>query len=229
MRIVHPKDAHSAVSPKQHNALDLGPEFAPVFAPKIQGINVFVFLRRVLRVLDRAVCPSVKPFGMLFHVRVIGRAIQCKIEGNFHSAFSHFFLKPVEIGQRPERRFDRLMSAGLAADRPRHARVARLAGERVVPPFAIGVTNRMNRRKINDVETHCLRVVEPRQTIAESRSAIVDAFCGAWKKFIPRPEQCCGSIDDNPRSRAILRRVGAIRIRCHQHFQLRGLCDGIDF
>jgi hypothetical protein len=108
---------------------------------------------------------------------MIGRAIQRKIEGDFHSAFSHLFLKPVEIGERPERRLDRLVSADLAADRPRHSRIARLGRGRIVPSLAVGVTNRVNRWKINNVEPHCLCVVQPRQTIAKSRSAIGAAFC----------------------------------------------------
>ena len=78
---------------------------------------------------DRAVRPFVEPIGMLFDVRMIGRAIDGEIQGNFHSAFAHLFLKPIEIGQRPKRRLDRLVSAGFAADRPRHARITRLAGD----------------------------------------------------------------------------------------------------
>jgi hypothetical protein len=166
---------------------------------------------------------------MLFHVGMIGRAIQRKIEGNFHSAFSHFFLKPVEIGQRPERRLERPVSARLAANRPWHTRIVRFAGERVVPSFAIRVTNGMNRRKINDVETHRLCIVDPRQTIAQSRTAIAAAFCRARKKFVPSPEQRRLSINNDLGSGGILRRVGAVRIGCHQHLQLRGLCDGINF
>src|SRR5262249_11812768 len=41
--IVDAKDPHTALGPKQHDALHLGPEFAPVFASKVYGINVFVF------------------------------------------------------------------------------------------------------------------------------------------------------------------------------------------
>src|SRR5438093_8933194 len=114
---------------------------------------------------------------------MIGRAVQRKVEGDFHSAFAYLFLKPVEICQRPERRLDCFVTASLAADRPRHARIAWLARDRVVSAFAVAVTNRMNRRKINDVKAHRLRVVYPRQTIAESRPAIAAAFCRARKKF----------------------------------------------
>src|SRR6266536_6519085 len=122
---------------------------------------------------------------MFIDVRVIGQAIEREIEGDFHAAFPHLFLKPVKISERPQRRLDRLMPTGVAADRPWHARIARLGRDCVVPPLAVGVTNRMNRRKIKNVESHGLYVVYPRQTIAESRSAVAPAFCRARKKFIP--------------------------------------------
>ena len=60
-------------------------------------INVFVFFRRVLRVFDRAVGPFVEPLRMLLDVRMIGRAIDREIEGDFHSAFAHFLLQPIKI------------------------------------------------------------------------------------------------------------------------------------
>src|SRR6266513_3430070 len=125
---------------------------------------------------------------MLFNVRMIGRAIDREIERNFHSAFAHLFFEPLEIYQRSQCRLDRLVSASLTSDGPWHARIARLARDGVVPTLAVGVTNGMNRRKINDVETHCFCIVNSRQTIAESRSAIATAFCRARKKFIPRAD-----------------------------------------
>src|SRR4030095_16142010 len=106
--------------------------------------NIFVLFRWVLRVFDRAVRTFVEPVGMLFDVRVIGRAIDREIKGDFHSALAHLFLKPVEIFQRTERRLDRLVSASFAADRPWHPWLARFVGSRVISPFPIGVPNRMN-------------------------------------------------------------------------------------
>ena len=92
VRIIHTKDAHPALGPKQNDALHLRPEVAPVFAVKIQWINIFVLFRRVLRVFDRAVGAFVEPIGMLFDVRMIGRTIDREIEGDFHCSLSHLFL-----------------------------------------------------------------------------------------------------------------------------------------
>src|ERR1051326_2310285 len=110
---------------------------------------------------------------------MIGRAIDCEIQRNLHSAFAHLFLQPIKVLKCAERRLDCLVSAGLAADRPWHARVARLAGDRVVSAFAIGVTDRMNRRKINEIKPHRLCIRHPRQTFAGRRPAIPPA--------LPRP------------------------------------------
>src|SRR5262249_45049237 len=102
--------------------------------------------------------------------------IDGEIERNFHRAFAHLFLQPVEIGHCSERRLDCLVSTGFAADRPWHAWITRLAGDRVVSPLAVGMTNGMDRREINDIKAHGLCVLHSWQTIAESRSAIAAAF-----------------------------------------------------
>src|SRR5262245_66654106 len=145
---------------------------------------------------------------MLLYGWMIRRTIDREIECHFHSAFAHLFLEPIKILQRPERRLHRLVSSSLAADRPRHAGIARLACDCVVPSFAMGMTNRMNRRKIDDVEPHRFHVVDTRKTIAENRSPITVAFCRARKKFIPRAEQGSPAIYHNPGNRVILSGIG---------------------
>src|SRR6516162_3852617 len=107
------------------------------------------------------------------------------------------------------------MSAGLAADRPRHSWIAWFARDRVIATLAISPADRMNRRKINDVEPHCLCVVHARQAIPESRSAIPMALCRAREKFIPRAKQCRGAIDDDMGNRLVLRGIGAVRVGPH--------------
>src|SRR5438874_1607985 len=99
------------------------------------------------------------------------------------------------------------MSARLAADRPWHSRIAWFASDRVIATLAISQTNRMNRRKINDVEPHCLGVVHARQATPKSRSAIAAALCRAREKFIPCAEQCNLAIDHDLGNRGCLPRV----------------------
>src|SRR3954453_21761156 len=107
------------------------------------------------------------------------------------------------------------MSAGLAADRPWHSRVAWFASDRVIATPAISPTDWVNGRKINDVESHCIRLIHTRQAIPKSRSAIAAALCRAREKFIPRAEQCNLAIDHDLGNRLILRGIGAIRVGCH--------------
>src|SRR6516225_5363844 len=111
------------------------------------------------------------------------------------------------------------MSAGLAADRPWHSRIAWFASHRVIATLPISRTDWMNRWKIDNVESHCLCVIDARQAIPESRSYIAAALCGARKKFIPRAEQCRRAIDHDMGNRLVLRGIGAVRVGRHQDFQ----------
>src|SRR4051794_26312386 len=112
------------------------------------------------------------------------------------------------------------MSAGLAADRPRHSRIAWFASDRVIPTLATSCADRMNRWKIKDVEAHCLCVVHTRQAIPEGRSALPVALCRAREKFIPGAEQSHLAIDHDMGNGLVLRGVRAIRIGRHKNFQL---------
>ena len=68
------------------------------------------------------------------------------------------------------------MPASLPADRPRHSRIARFTTDRVIPTLSIRLTDWMNRRKIEDVESHCLCILHARQAITEGRSMIAAAL-----------------------------------------------------
>src|SRR4029077_21214019 len=126
VRIIDPKSPHAAVRPKEHHARHLSPKRRQVLTPEIQWIEVFVFLRRILREFNRAVGTLIKPFRMFANVRMIRRTIDREIERDLHSALADFAVQPFEILQRTEGRFDRLVSSSLASNCPRHAWIARL-------------------------------------------------------------------------------------------------------
>src|SRR5262249_3263221 len=107
------------------------------------------------------------------------------------------------------------MSAGVAADRPRHSRIAWFVSDRVVATLAISRTDRMNRWEINDVEPHSLCVVHARQAIPERRSSIAEALCGPREEFIPCTEQCRRAVDYDTKSRFILGGVGPVGVGRH--------------
>src|SRR4029078_6393027 len=112
------------------------------------------------------------------------------------------------------------MSAGLAADPPRHSRIAWFASNRVVSTLAISPTDRMNRWKIKHVEPTFLCVLSARPTIPEARSSIPIALCGSREKFIPRGEHCDWPINHDAGNGLVLRGIRAIRISRYQYFQL---------
>src|ERR1051325_1234217 len=103
------------------------------------------------------------------------------------------------------------MSTGFAANCPWHAGIAGLGGHRIVSTLAIGVADRMNWRKIDDIESHRLGVIHPRQTVTEGRGSVTVALCRTWEKFVPRAEHRSGAIDNDRGNRRILGSIGPVR------------------
>ena len=151
---------------------------------------------------------------------MVGRTIDREIERDLHSAFSHFALEPIEIFERPQRGLHRFVTASFASDRPGHAGIAWFCSHGIVSPFAISMSDRMNRREINYVEAHRLRVINSGQTITKGRSAIAATFGRAWKKFIPGSDLRFFPFHDHAWRRRILCRPRTVGIGRHQHFEL---------
>src|SRR5207244_7949767 len=80
VRIVHAEDTDALLRPEQHDGQELLPQLPPVLVLEVERVDVFVLLRRVLRVLDRAVGPVLEPFGVLARVRMVRRALECGVE-----------------------------------------------------------------------------------------------------------------------------------------------------
>ena len=216
------------ISPKKNDAHHFRPKLLPVLASEIERKDVFVFFRGVLGEFDRAVRALIKPLRVLAHVGMIRGTIDREIERDLHSAFTHFALEPVKIFQRTKRRLDRFVTARLAPNCPRHTRISRVRGHRIVSPFAVRMSDRMNWWKINHVEPHPAGVIYPRQTLAERRSTVGTTFGRARKKFVPSGDLRFLALDDHSRRRRILRRPRAIRISRHQDFELTGTDDVTD-
>src|SRR6476660_5515847 len=111
-----------------------------------------------------------EPLGMLAHPGMVGRALNCKVECDFESEAPRGQDKMIEIVQAAERRLDRRMTAGLAADRPGAAGTVGERSERVVGPLAIRVADRMNRREVHDVEAEVANFGQPPLGLAQRRS-----------------------------------------------------------
>ncbi len=86
----------------------------------------------------------------------------------------------------------------------------------------------MDRREINDVEAHRLRVVDPAETIAKGRAAIGAALGGTGEKFIPGGGARGDPIDRDARRRHVLGRAGARGVGRHQDLELARMRKAVD-
>ena len=75
VRVVDAEDRHAVVDP-QFDDVAHGPVDALRVVVEVQGIDVLVLLRRVLRVCDRAVGAGREPLGMLLDPRVVGGTLE---------------------------------------------------------------------------------------------------------------------------------------------------------
>src|SRR5258708_263541 len=104
---------------------------------------------------------------MLTDIRVIRRALERDVESDLDAELAGLGDEPAEVLERSEFGLDGLMSALLAADRPRAARIACRAACAVVRTLPLRDANRMDGRQIQYVEAHrrdfrqqCLHVRE---------------------------------------------------------------------
>ena len=85
---------------------------ARVSAPvEVRIDDIFVFLRRVFRVLDRAVGPALEPFRMLREPGMVGRALDGEVERDLHPVVGAGFDQAPEIVERAKLGMHRVMSA----------------------------------------------------------------------------------------------------------------------
>ena len=127
MRIVDAKDPHALLDPIGRDIAELEPQLAPVVGLEIERIDVLVILRRVLRILQRAIRSMTKPLGMFARVGMVRRGLIREIERDLQPETLGLCTEPAEVVDCPEAGFDGGVPALGAADRPRTARIARLA------------------------------------------------------------------------------------------------------
>src|SRR5690606_266576 len=123
VRIVDAKNLDPLRDPELEDARELRPKLPPLVAFEIEGIDVLVLLRRVLRVLHAAVRPPAEPLGMLAHVRMIRRALESDVERDLEALPSRVLDERTEILERAERGMHALVTALRGTDRPRRARI----------------------------------------------------------------------------------------------------------
>ena len=156
MRIIDPEHPHALLGPVGKDALELLPELAPVIGFEVERIDILVLLRRILSVLNRAVRTVLEPLRVFLHVRVIRRALERDVECDIHPQAPGRLDKLSEVIERPQFRMAGLVATLFRSDCPRAARLSRLRRHRVVFALAEGVADRVDRGKIDNVETHLL-------------------------------------------------------------------------
>ena len=154
MRIIDAKDADTLFHPELNNGLEFLPQCAPLRRLKFEGIDVFILLGRIFRILHGTVRPLPEPFGMLLHIRMIRRTLVSKIESNVDAnSFGHRNEAP-EVFKRAEFRMDRFMSTVFAADSPRTAGVTRLGCGGVVSSLSMRHADRVDGWEIENIKSH---------------------------------------------------------------------------
>ncbi len=152
VRIIDAERAHPLADPKQHDIAQRRPQAFAIGVVEIDVDDVFVFLRRVLGIFDRAVGAKAEPLRMLAHPGVVGGALDRKVERHLHSLGRGGMHEAAKIGEGAEFGIDRAMPAFCGADRVRAARIARLRHRAVVLALAVDPADRMDWREIHHVE-----------------------------------------------------------------------------
>ena len=165
--IVDAENADALVDPEQHHVAQRIPQRAGVFAGEIGIDDVLIFLRRIFRVTHRAVRPALEPLRMLLEPGMVGRTLHGEIERHFHIERLAGRDEFAEILQRAQLRMHRVVAAFGRTDRIGAAGIAIERGHRIVAALAIGLSDRVDRREIDDVKTHRPDIGKPRDAILE--------------------------------------------------------------
>jgi len=95
----------------------------------------------------------IEPFGMFFHVRMVGGTLIGDVEGDLHALVTggrHEFSK---IRKRAKLRVNGFVPSLPAADRPGRTRGILQRRKRIVRTFPVRGADGMNGRKIQNVES----------------------------------------------------------------------------
>ena len=127
---------------------------------------------------------------------MVGRGLDREIHGQLQSVLPGHVPEVQEIVERTQLGSDRLVSAGLIADRIRTAGIVRTSHERVVWALALGVADGMNGRHVQHVEAHAGDVRDARLGLAERGAARWVGALRAREDLVPGREAGFEAIDD---------------------------------
>ncbi len=90
VRIVDPKNLDPLCNPVIDDALEFMPQGAPILGFKIEGVDVLVLFRRVLRVLHAPVGAVLEPLRVGRDIGVVGRTLERDVERDLDAEFTRF-------------------------------------------------------------------------------------------------------------------------------------------
>ena len=154
VRIVDAKNADAVVDPEEDDVAQLLPQLLPGRGFEMERIDILILFRRVLGVLHRPVGTLQKPLLMFLDVRMVGRRLKRDVERDFDSVAMGRFDEMPEIGERSELRMNRFVAAFVRSDGPRTADILRTGVDDVVASLAKFLSDRMDRRQVEHVESH---------------------------------------------------------------------------
>src|SRR5580704_8827327 len=134
---------------------------------KIERENILIQLRRILGILYRAVRARPKPLSMLLDVGMIRCALECNIEGDLQSISFGAGDEFLEIFQRSQLRMNGSMAALFRTYRPGAAHIIWQRRNGIVFSLPESFPDRMDGRKIDNIETHGSNVGKPGLAITE--------------------------------------------------------------
>src|ERR1700693_5961604 len=126
---------------------------------------------------------------------MIWRTLNSEMESDLWAVLAGRTDEPTEILQCAEQRVDRVVTTFRGTDRIGTAEVIGRRGERVVAPLAVRLPNRMDRRKIEDVEPHAPDVRKSRDHVIERAMALRIVGLRAREQLVPAREGGLGPID----------------------------------
>jgi len=159
MRIVDAEDPYAVAHPELEDAQALQVDPVAVVV-EVDGVDVLVLLRRVLRVRDGTVGALGKPLWMLGHPRVIRRRLEREVHRNLEPERVGLGNEPVEGVKVPEVGMDGIVPALLGSDGPRRAWIGRPRVERVVGSLAKRFADWVDGREVDHIEAHRCRSLE---------------------------------------------------------------------
>ncbi len=126
----------------------------------------------------------------------------------------------LKVRQRAQLWLDRRVTAVLAADRPRAAGVAGLRHQRVVATFAVGSTDGVDRREVDDVEAQLRQSWQLALRVLERAVDAGSATLGTWEELVPRTEERALAVYRDLEHAVVARDRSRIEVLGHDGAQL---------